>query len=167
MLDDAKLRIFKAVAEEGGFTKAAYRLGVSQPAVSQSIAELEKSTGKALVTRLHNRTELSDEGRILYAHAVGILDDYDALNHAMEWNDVIQKTGILNLGISTPALGRVISGIIPYLRQINPRMEIRITDEGQTCDVRIFMDGQQIQVEDGSTLSPSPFTNIIRNRLKP
>ena len=41
MLDDFRLRVFMMVAAEGSFTRAAQHLGVSQPAVSQNIAELE------------------------------------------------------------------------------------------------------------------------------
>ena len=40
MLDDFRLRIFKTLAEEGSFTRTAARLEISQPAVSQNIAEL-------------------------------------------------------------------------------------------------------------------------------
>ena len=40
MLEDTRLKIFMAVADEGSFTRAAYLLGITQPAVSQNIAEL-------------------------------------------------------------------------------------------------------------------------------
>ena len=42
MLDDFRLRVFMMVAAESSFTRAAQHLGVTQPAVSQHIAELEK-----------------------------------------------------------------------------------------------------------------------------
>ena len=45
MLEDFRLKVFATVAAEGSFTKAAAVLGVSQPAVSQNIAELEKLSG--------------------------------------------------------------------------------------------------------------------------
>ena len=45
MFEDFRLKVFMAVATEGSFTKAAAVLGISQPAVSQNIAELEKSSG--------------------------------------------------------------------------------------------------------------------------
>ena len=51
VLEDFRLRIFMAVAEKGSFTLAAKALGVSQPAVSQNIAELEKSLGAELFLR--------------------------------------------------------------------------------------------------------------------
>ena len=48
MLEDTRLKIFMAVADEGSFTRAAYLLGITQPAVSQNIAELERLTGRTL-----------------------------------------------------------------------------------------------------------------------
>ena len=43
-MEDFRLKVFKAVVQEGSFTKAAKALGITQPAVSQNIAELEKVT---------------------------------------------------------------------------------------------------------------------------
>ena len=48
MFEDFRLNVFVAVAREGSFTKAAAALGVSQPAVSQNVADLEKSLGVKL-----------------------------------------------------------------------------------------------------------------------
>ena len=42
MLEDFRLKVFLTVESEGSFTKAARNLGISQPAVSQNIAELER-----------------------------------------------------------------------------------------------------------------------------
>ena len=44
-MNPALLRAFAAVAEHGGFTAAARALGVSQPAVSRAVRELERSVG--------------------------------------------------------------------------------------------------------------------------
>ena len=49
MFEDFRLKVFLAVAKEGSFTNAAKSLGVSQPAVSQNIAEIEKGIGVKLV----------------------------------------------------------------------------------------------------------------------
>ena len=51
MLEDFRLKIFLTVAQEGGFTKAASALGVTQPSVSQNVAELEKQLGTKLSQR--------------------------------------------------------------------------------------------------------------------
>ena len=42
MFEDSRIKVFMAVAEEHSFTLAAKSLGISQPAVSQNIAEIEK-----------------------------------------------------------------------------------------------------------------------------
>ena len=76
VLEDFRLRIFMAVAEKGSFTLAAKALGVSQPAVSQNIAELEKSLGAELFLRRKGSVTLTPKGaafkeyagRILYWH---------------------------------------------------------------------------------------------------
>ncbi len=64
------------VAEEGSFTKAALRLNISQPAVSQHVSELEKTTGVRLFERLHGEVRLSHQGYVFRQHAERILSAY-------------------------------------------------------------------------------------------
>jgi 5-methylthioadenosine/S-adenosylhomocysteine deaminase len=80
MFEDFRLRIFERVAELGSFTAAAKALGVSQPAVSQHISELEKSVGGALFERGRGRVEPTERGRLFLAHTRAILADYKALD---------------------------------------------------------------------------------------
>jgi len=63
MLEDSKIRVFNTVVQEGNFTKAARLLGISQPAVSQNIAELEKLMGCQLFDRSRSSIALTSEGR--------------------------------------------------------------------------------------------------------
>ena len=78
MLDDFRLRVFMMVAAEGSFTRAAQHLGVSQPAVSQNIAELEKQVGAALFERGRGEVALTAEGYVFKDYAAKILHWYDA-----------------------------------------------------------------------------------------
>lgn len=55
-------RVFYAVAQKGSLTKAAEELYISQPAVSQSIKQLETQLGVTLFKRKHHGMELSEEG---------------------------------------------------------------------------------------------------------
>ena len=73
MLQDFRLKVFMAVAEYGSFTKAAESLGVSQPAVSQNIAELERNLGARLFQRLRGENVLTPEGQVFVTYASRIL----------------------------------------------------------------------------------------------
>ena len=78
MLDDFRLRVFMMVASENSFTRAAQHLGVSQPAVSQNIAELEKQVGAVLFDRKRGEVTLTPEGYVFKDYASKILHWYDA-----------------------------------------------------------------------------------------
>ena len=74
MFEDFRLNVFVAVAREGSFTKAAAALGVSQPAVSQNVADLEKSLGVKLFERLRGEVALTPEGAVFMKYARNILN---------------------------------------------------------------------------------------------
>ena len=74
LLQDFRLKVFVAVAEEKSFTKAALRLDVSQPAISQNIAELEKSLDMRLFERLKGEVLLTPAGEVFLTHARRLLE---------------------------------------------------------------------------------------------
>lgn len=61
-------RVFCCVAESGNITQAAEKLYISQPAVSQSIRQLEENVGCALFIRSAKGVRLTAEGQVLYEH---------------------------------------------------------------------------------------------------
>lgn len=73
MLEDFRLQVFMAVCRERSFTKAAAELGVSQPAVSQNIAELERIVGMKLFARLKGEIALTGEGEVFKEYAEKLL----------------------------------------------------------------------------------------------
>lgn len=75
MLEDFRLKVFMMVAQQKSFTKAASSLGISQPAVSQNIAELEKGLGVKLFERLKGETVLTLEGGVFMEYAQKLLED--------------------------------------------------------------------------------------------
>ncbi|MCI1785019.1 MAG: LysR family transcriptional regulator [Bacteroidales bacterium] len=78
MFEDFRLKAFMAVANEGSFTRAAKILGVSQPAVSQNIAEIEKGIGVRLFDRIKGEISLTDTGKSFLQYAENILYWYKA-----------------------------------------------------------------------------------------
>lgn len=71
------LKIFVAVCECGGITKAAEALYMAQPAVSTTIAELEKYYKVVLFDRINQRLVITDMGKELYLKAKDVLSDFE------------------------------------------------------------------------------------------
>lgn len=69
MFEDGRLKIFFAVVECGSFTAAARKLGITQPSVSQNIAELEKEMGTQFFVRSRSEVSLTPEGELFMGYA--------------------------------------------------------------------------------------------------
>ena len=80
MLEDFRLRVFVKLAAEKNFTRAAEALGVSQPAVSQNISELEKQYNVKFFERLRGSVELTPAGEIFLERAKDILQRYSDIS---------------------------------------------------------------------------------------
>lgn len=82
MLEDFRLKVFMAVDRNRNFTAAARELGVSQPAISQNIAELEKNLNAQLFERTRSEVIITDKGRLFKEYASQILHWYRAAQDA-------------------------------------------------------------------------------------
>jgi DNA-binding transcriptional LysR family regulator len=77
------LRYLVAVAEELNFTRAAERLGISQPPLSLQIRQMEKELGTPLFHRRARSVELTDAGNLLLEEARVILKQVEAAENAV------------------------------------------------------------------------------------
>ncbi len=73
MFGDFRLQVFMTLSRTGNFTRAADELGISQPAVSQNIAGLEKDLGVRLFERNRGEAVLTPAGRVFMEYAGHIL----------------------------------------------------------------------------------------------
>jgi len=80
MFEDFRLKVFMTVAECSNFTVAARVLNISQPAVSQNIAELEKAVGAELFARGRSSVSLTPKGETFRYYALRIIKGYEDLN---------------------------------------------------------------------------------------
>ena len=140
MFEDFKLRIFMAVAEKGSFTLAAKALGVSQPAVSQNIAELEKSLGAELFLRRKGSVTLTPKGAAFKEYAGRILYWYTATEKMFGPEGKLSA----NKPVRISADGFIASHILPQalskLLAFNPSLtfSIRSKSSGNDSDIRIY-----------------------------
>lgn len=112
------LRYFIAVADELHFSRAAERLGMSQPPLSQQIRQLEEAVGARLLVRTNRRVALSEAGRLFLSEARDILARVD---NAIDLAQRAQRgeTGELRIGItrSTPLSEHIPRTIFAFRRQ--------------------------------------------------
>lgn len=140
MFEDFRLRIFMAVAEKGSFTLAAKALGVSQPAVSQNIAELEKSLGAELFLRRKGSVTLTPKGAAFKEYAGRILYWYTATEMMFGPEGKLSA----NKPVRLSADGFIASHILPQalskLLAFNPSLTFSIRSEssGNDSDIRIY-----------------------------
>ncbi|MEW6243617.1 MAG: selenium metabolism-associated LysR family transcriptional regulator [Bacillota bacterium] len=98
MLD--RFQTFIAVADMKNFSKAAKAVNLTQPAVSKQISSLEAEYQVALFARNGRNVELTDAGRILYRHAVEVLEARERMKKALRlFSDKVR--GTLLVGAST------------------------------------------------------------------
>ena len=99
-MDDFRLTVFITAARTLSFTRTAESLGISQPAVSRHIGELEARYRVPLFVRRGGCLELTEAGRVLLAAAGRVADDYRRLEYEMGLC-TSQTEGELRLGAST------------------------------------------------------------------
>lgn len=130
------LRYFLAVAEEGHLTKAAERLGIRQPPLSQQIRVLEAELGVALFHRLPRGMELTEGGRALLEDARQIVSLVD---QAVEGVRRVSRgeTGRLTVGFTgSAAFHPFVPSLIRRFRESTPdvRLELEESSTGELMD---------------------------------
>lgn len=126
MKDDrlVEMRIFKAVAETGGFTSAAHLLCISQPVVSQSINNLENRLGVKLLHRSTRIQRLTTEGEAFLVSCTRIIEEIDNVEAQIKSNEAEG-----DLRVSAPlAFGMdQIVPTIPAFMNAHPKIRLHLS----------------------------------------
>src|SRR5919199_2714207 len=106
-MDTRQLAAFVEVVERKSFSRAAERLGVTQPAVSQQVRALEERLGQKLLDRSGRRVEPTEAGLRLYRGAQRLLALEGQLLEDVAADGGGGLTGALEIGASTRPRGTV------------------------------------------------------------
>ena len=124
------LAALEAVARARSFGVAARELGYTQAALSQQIAQLERSVGVRLVDRPGGprQVDLTDAGRLLLRHAESIVAQLDAAKADMAAL-AEGAAGPLRVGIYQSVGARILPALLRRFREEWPRVEVRVREE--------------------------------------
>jgi DNA-binding transcriptional LysR family regulator len=135
------LRYFVAVAEEQSFTRAAERLWIAQPGLSQQIRALERELGLRLFDRLSRGVVLTEPGRIFLDKArLAIAAADDALATGRDAG--AGTIGHLRLGLSTQARTELWPLVIEAFRARRPGVELTVIEAESDTLVSDLRDGR-------------------------
>ncbi|AFM15112.1 transcriptional regulator [Mycolicibacterium chubuense NBB4] len=122
------LRYFRAVAEELHFGRAAERLHIAQPPLSQQIRQLEREVGAQLLVRTTRSVELTPAGEAYLRRVVRILDDVDAAGlQARRIADGAE--GQLAIGCVGSATYSLLPRLVRVLGDVLPDVEVSVRGE--------------------------------------
>lgn len=157
-MDLRHLRYFVAVAEEGHITRAAERLGIQQPPLSQQIRALEMELDVQLFRRKPRGVEMTDAGRALLADARRILSDVDgALARARRTARGEQGRIVVGFTSSAP-FHPFVPRVIRRFRELYPRVSL-VLEEGGTGDLVAALGAERLDA--AFIRSPAPVSDGI------
>jgi DNA-binding transcriptional LysR family regulator len=119
-----------AVAREGTFGKAASRLGYTQSAVSQQIAQLERLIGGALFDRPGGPrpVELTPLGKLVLEHAREVIERVEATGEAVQ-RFLAGGAGRIDIGTFQSVSNVLLPAMVRELRREHPDVDIRLFEE--------------------------------------
>jgi DNA-binding transcriptional LysR family regulator len=149
ILSFSNLRIFAAVARHNNFSRAAEELAVSQPYISNQIAELEQKLDLILFRRVGRRVYLTDAGNRLYAHATSLLSQLTAAEDSMA--ELRSKvSGRLECATTSIPAQHVLPSFLEQLSETHPDLQVVLHISGSREVEAMVISGR---IEVGITLS--------------
>ena len=136
-----RLRYFVAVADELHFGRAAERLNMSQPPLSQQIRLLERELDTALFDRSTRRVTLTDAGAFLYPEAVRLLAAADGVDRLMDQHRHGQA-GTLRVGFVDSAAYEVMPRVLCEYRRRWPQVGYELHSMSSDEQVQALRAGQ-------------------------
>lgn len=129
-----EMEAFAAVVDQGGFTQAARKLGLSKSAISKNVASLETRLGARLLDRTTRRVSPTDLGLLYYDRVCGVI------NEAAEADSLVASmhrsvSGILRVSISSDFGTSTLAGVIGDFIEAYPQVTVSLILHNHYDDV--------------------------------
>ena len=133
----ADLGFFSTLASAGSLSAAARELGVTTPAVSKHLAQMEQRLGTALVNRTTRRMSLTPEGELYLEHARRILGEIDDMQEVLGLGKATPQ-GLLRvnatLGFGRSHVAPLISRFVRKHREVEVQLQLSVNPPPLTDD---------------------------------
>src|SRR5690625_4827072 len=121
-----QLEYFMAVCRELHFTRAAERLGIAQPTLSQQIRLLEHEIGTPLFDRSGKRTAMTEAGEILLRYSYNIFHELSQARDAISELQGLER-GSLKIGSLLTAVDYLLPPVVMAFHRSYPNIELSIS----------------------------------------
>jgi LysR family cyn operon transcriptional activator len=125
----AHLRTFVAIADHGGFGRAAARLNLTQSAASRQIQGLEAELGVKLFDRIGRGVQLTSEGEDLLRRFRRVLAEVETVGERAR---LLKggETGILRVGATPQVVENLLANFLTRYRRRHPNVEVHLVEDG-------------------------------------
>jgi LysR family transcriptional regulator, regulator of abg operon len=122
-----QLRMFVTVVESKSIHRAASVLGISQPAVSMAIRELEAMYGASLLIRKTKGVDVTTLGALLYRRGRAILADLERVGEEMA-RAQSERGGVVSIAVSSVIACTVLPDALLRFREKMPNIQVRVSE---------------------------------------
>ncbi|MFE5242919.1 MULTISPECIES: LysR family transcriptional regulator [unclassified Streptomyces] len=162
-----QLEYIEAVTRLGSLRRAAEELHLSQPALSETVRNLERELGVDLLDRRRSGAKISDEGRELLPHIIGVIDAVDRLREAAGHQH--RTSRMVRLGTVNAATVPLLVPAVRAFRETHPMTQVEVVGAQQDDIHRSLLEGGfdlgLVNYLEGDDLPPDfRTTELLRGR---
>ncbi|NYE60656.1 LysR family transcriptional regulator for bpeEF and oprC [Duganella sp. 1224] len=156
------LKVFCAVVDAGGFSRAAARLGISTSSVTHQVGLLEAHFGVRLLARTTRSMSLTEEGRRCLEQARRLLDEMDALESSLS-DALSAPRGSLRVDMPAIVAREYVAPALPRFLAAHPELSVRLSANDRLIDM--VDEGVDVMLRIGELADSSLVgRGIFRNR---
>ena len=157
-----ELRYFAALADELHFGRAAARLHISQPPLSQTIANLERKLGTKLLDRTSRQVRLTSPGAVLRDHARHVLAEVEKAVAATR-DAALAESTTLRLVVASPVGETIVAQVADGLANRFPLLVLAIREASGSQLIDAVLQGE---ADVGLAVAPVPTNGLLTKELR-